>query len=183
MLRWRRSSRISTSASSAALVRLPLCAEADAVGRVDVERLRFGGAVATGRRIAHVADADVAAQVAACAAAGTRRAPGRRPCASTDAAFGGHDAGGILAAVLQHRQRVIERWLTGLVRRRCRRCHTRLREPSCAIPCTERRDVSRPEFYAPPPCCAAHLPCARRRVAVLSRATTARRSDAERAPI
>ncbi len=37
--------------------------EADAVGRVHVERLRLGGAVAAGRGIAHVADADVALQL------------------------------------------------------------------------------------------------------------------------
>ena len=36
--------------------------QADAVGRVDVHRLRLGGARRTGRRIAHVADAHVPAQ-------------------------------------------------------------------------------------------------------------------------
>ena len=37
--------------------------EADAVGRIDVERLGFGSAVAAGSRIADMADADVAAQL------------------------------------------------------------------------------------------------------------------------
>ena len=37
--------------------------QADAVGRVDVERLRLGGGVAAGGRIADVADADIAAQL------------------------------------------------------------------------------------------------------------------------
>ena len=37
--------------------------EADAVWRVHVERLRFGGAVAAGGRVAHVAHADVALEL------------------------------------------------------------------------------------------------------------------------
>ena len=113
VFRWRRSSRISTSASSAALVRLPLCAEADAVGRIHVERLRLGGAVAAGGRIAHVADADVAGElehvpllehVAHQACALARAQPPLE---------GGHDAGRILAAVLQHRQRIIQALIDG----------------------------------------------------------------------
>ncbi len=37
--------------------------QTDPVGRVDVEGLGLRGAVATGRRIAHMADADIAAQL------------------------------------------------------------------------------------------------------------------------
>ena len=80
----------------------------DAVGRIDVERLRFGGAIAAGGRVAHVADADVALQlhhvvllehVAHEAAA----------LAHVQLAFArGHDAGRILPAVLQHGQRVVK---------------------------------------------------------------------------
>ena len=82
--------------------------ETDAVGRVDVERLRLRGAVAAGGGIADVADAgialelehvvlleDVAHQAAVLAHA-------KLPVA------GGRDAGGVLAAMLQHRQRVID---------------------------------------------------------------------------
>ena len=82
--------------------------EADAVGRIDVEGLRLGGAVAAGGRVAHVADADVALQLEhvvllehvahqAAALAHVELALGR-----------GRDAGGILAAVLQHGERVVE---------------------------------------------------------------------------
>ena len=45
---------------------------------------------------------------AACGAAGRRRAPGRLLAHEQLAFVAGHDAGGILAAVLQHRQRVVE---------------------------------------------------------------------------
>ena len=114
VLRWRRSSRIRISASSAALVRLPLCAEADAVRGVDVERLRLGGAVAAGRRIAHVADAGVALQLEhvvlleyiahqAAALAHAQLAVTR----------GGGDAGGVLTAVLQHGERVVQALIDG----------------------------------------------------------------------
>ena len=57
--------------------------EADAVGRVHVERLRLGSAVTAGGRVAHVADTLITQQARACAVARTRRAPGPRPCAST----------------------------------------------------------------------------------------------------
>ena len=108
MLRWRRSSRISTSASSGGVGQIAVVRQADAVGSIDVERLRLGGAVAAGGRIAHVADADVARQlqhvlllehIAHQAGALARAQP---------ALEGGHDAGGILAAMLQHRQRIVQ---------------------------------------------------------------------------
>ena len=82
--------------------------QADAVGGVDVEGLRLGGAVAAGGRVAHVADADVALQLEhvvllediahqACALAHVELA-----------LAGGGDAGGILAAVLQHGERIVD---------------------------------------------------------------------------
>ena len=82
--------------------------EADAVRRVHIERLRFGGAVAPGGRIAHVADADVALELEHVVLAGTRRAPGHCPCARTARPPDRGDAGGVLAAMLQHGQRVID---------------------------------------------------------------------------
>src|ERR1700733_9330185 len=84
-------------------------AEADAVGRIDVEGLRLGGTVAAGGRVTHVADADVALElehvmllehVAHQAAALAH--------AQLPLARGGSDAGGVLAAVLQYRERVVE---------------------------------------------------------------------------
>ena len=44
----------------ASIGQIAVVAETDAVGRIDIERLRIVGAVGTGRRIADVADADVA---------------------------------------------------------------------------------------------------------------------------
>ena len=82
--------------------------EADAVRRVDVERLRLGRAVATGRRIAHVADADVALQLQHVPLL-EHVAHEADVLAQEQLAFVlGHDARGILAAVLQHGQRVID---------------------------------------------------------------------------
>ena len=82
--------------------------EADAVRRVDVERLCFGLAVAARRRVAHVADADVALQL--------QHVPLLEDIAHEADVLAqeqfafvlGHDARGILAAMLQHRQRVID---------------------------------------------------------------------------
>ena len=82
--------------------------EADAVGRIHVEGLRFGGAVAAGGGITHVADADVALELQhvvlledvahqALALAHEQLAVGDRG-----------DARGVLAAMLQHRQGVID---------------------------------------------------------------------------
>ena len=82
--------------------------EADAVGRVDVERLRLGRAVAAGRRVAHVADADVALQL--------QHVPLLEHVAHQAVVLAqeqralvlGHDARRVLAAVLQHGQRVVD---------------------------------------------------------------------------
>ncbi len=82
--------------------------QADAIRCVDIERLRFGGTVAAGGWITHVADTDVAGELEhvlllehiahqACALA--RAEPTLES---------GHDAGGVLTTVLQHRQRIIQ---------------------------------------------------------------------------
>jgi hypothetical protein len=89
-------------------------AETDAIGCIDVEGLRLGGAVAARRRIAYMADThitlelehvvllkDIAHQAAAFAHA------------QLTLARGGGDAGSILAAVLQHRERIIETLVYG----------------------------------------------------------------------
>ena len=82
--------------------------EADAVRRVDVERLRFGGGVAARGRIAHVADADVALQAQHVALLEDVAHQAVLLAHEQLAVVAGHDAGGVLAAVLQHRQRVID---------------------------------------------------------------------------
>ena len=82
--------------------------EADAVRRIDVERLRLGRAVAARRRIADVPDADVALEL--------QHVPLLEHVADQAvvlaqeqlAVVRGHDARGILAAMLQHRQRIVE---------------------------------------------------------------------------
>ena len=83
-------------------------AQADAVGSIDVERLGLGGAVAAGGRVADMPDSRVAAQFEhvvllehVAHQAGTLAHAQR-------AVVGGHDAGGILAAVLQHGERVVD---------------------------------------------------------------------------
>ena len=83
-------------------------AEADAVGRVDVEGLRLGDAVVAGRGIAHMADTDVATQFEHVLLAEDIAHQARALAHGGEPLARGHDAGGILAAVLQHRQRVIE---------------------------------------------------------------------------
>ena len=108
VLRWRRSSRSSTSAELARVGEIAVVREADAVRRVHVERLGFGGVVAAGGRITHVAHADVALELLhvvllehiahqALALAHEQLALGDRG-----------DARGILAAMLEHRQGVID---------------------------------------------------------------------------
>ena len=89
--------------------------ETDAVGRIDVERLRFRDGRAARRRVPNVAQADVAAELQHVAlqehvadqavALANPQAP----------AVVRHDAGGILTTVLQHRQRVVERLIDGLM--------------------------------------------------------------------
>ena len=87
---------------------IAVVAEADAVGRVDEKRLRFGGGVAAGGGIADMADADVALQRQHVAM--LEHIPHQAGLLAQEqlAFVEGHDAGGILAAMLQHRQRVID---------------------------------------------------------------------------
>jgi len=80
----------------------------NAVGRIDVERLGFGGAVAACGRIAHMADADVALQLHHVMLL-KDVAHQARALPDIKLAFArGHDARCILAAVLQHGQRIVD---------------------------------------------------------------------------
>ena len=108
VLRWRRSSRSMHFAELARIGEVAVVREADAVRRIHVERLGFGGAVAAGGRIAHVAHADVALELLhvvllehvahqALALAHEQLAVGDRG-----------DARGVLPAMLEHRQGVID---------------------------------------------------------------------------
>ena len=82
--------------------------EADAVGRVHVERLGFGGVVAAGGRIAHMAHADVALELLHVVLL-EHIAHQALALAHEQLAVGdGRDARGVLAAMLKHRQRVID---------------------------------------------------------------------------
>src|SRR5437899_2444950 len=87
--------------------------EADAVGRVDVERLRLGGAVAAGGRIAHVADADVALELEHVMLLEDVAHESAALAHVELALAAGGDAGGVLAAMLQHRESVIETLVDG----------------------------------------------------------------------
>ena len=89
--------------------------EADAVRRVDVERLRFREARAAGRRVAHVAEADVARELQHVALQEDVADEAVALANAQPAAVVRHDAGGVLAAVLEHRQRVVERLIDGLM--------------------------------------------------------------------
>jgi hypothetical protein len=82
--------------------------EADAKGGIHVERLGFVDAVAAGRRVAHVADADVAHQLQHVALVEDVAHQAGFLAHRQLVLAHGHDAGRILAAVLQHRQRVID---------------------------------------------------------------------------
>ena len=88
--------------------------EHDAEGRVDVQRLRLGRVLGgTGGRVAAVGDAGVAHERAHVAGA---EDVAHEPAAlvHVERAFvGGDDAGGILAAVLQHQQPVVEQLVDG----------------------------------------------------------------------
>ena len=83
--------------------------QGDAIGRVDVERLRLGGAGAAGGGIAHVGDAHVADQVL--------HVPLLEDIADQAVVFAqeeftvqaGDDTGGILTAMLKDGERVVQR--------------------------------------------------------------------------
>ena len=83
--------------------------EADSVWRVDVKRLRLRRTRATGRRIPRVADADVALEAQHMPFLEHVADQSQRLAAVKSAAFLGIDAGGVLAAVLENRQGVINR--------------------------------------------------------------------------
>ena len=87
---------------------IAVVAEADAVGGIHVEGLRVVRAVGAGRRVAHVADADVALELEHVLLLEHVAHQTRVLAHEQLARLAGHDAGGILAAVLQHRQRVID---------------------------------------------------------------------------
>ena len=83
--------------------------ERDAERRIDVERLRLelGGRAARGR-IAAVADADMAQEIAHVARAKDVADVAARLVHVKRRAVVGHDAGGVLAAMLQQQQPVVE---------------------------------------------------------------------------
>ena len=88
--------------------------EHDAERRIDVERLRLGGVLGgTGGGIATVGDADVAHEGAHVAGA-EHVAHQAAALVHVERAFvGGDDAGGVLAAVLQHQQPVVQQLVDG----------------------------------------------------------------------
>src|SRR5262245_30731455 len=87
--------------------------KADAVGRVHIEGLRFGSAVTSRRRITNVPDAIVALQL--------QHVPLLEDIPHQAAALAleklailrGHDARGVLAAMLQNRQRIVDALVDG----------------------------------------------------------------------
>ena len=96
-------SRTSSSRSSRALTRLPLWRDGDLpVRAVDQERLRVLELALARRRVARVADRDVARQRRQRRARRTRRRRGPSPATTRICvAVGGGDAGALLAAMLQ----------------------------------------------------------------------------------
>src|ERR1043165_9493217 len=96
------------SASASRIGEVAVVREADAVRRIHVEGLGFGGAVAAGGRIAHVAHADVALElehVMRLEHVAHQAAPlAREQLAILDR----RDARGVLPAVLEHREGVID---------------------------------------------------------------------------
>ncbi len=87
--------------------------EADAVGRVDVERLGLGGALAAGGRVANVADADIALELKHVTL--LEHVPHQAVVLAQEdlALVRRHDARGVLATMLQHRQGVVELLIGG----------------------------------------------------------------------
>ena len=82
--------------------------QADAIGCVHEERLRLRGSVATGGRIAHVADTDLAGELEHVLLFEDVAHEARAFARAQAPLEGRHDARGVLTAMLQHRQRVIE---------------------------------------------------------------------------
>ena len=99
--------------------------EDDAVRRIDVERLRLLLAVGVaGGRIAHLAEADVARQRAHVAGAKDVAHHAARLLHEALGALHRDDAGGVLAAMLQQQQGVVDQLVDRRLRRSLRRFHT-----------------------------------------------------------
>jgi hypothetical protein len=90
-----------------AVDQIAVVAKGDPVGRVDVERLRFGGIVHAGRRITHVADADAPGQAGHVSRFEDIPDQAIALVKLDLVAVERGDARGVLAAVLQHGQRVV----------------------------------------------------------------------------
>ena len=88
--------------------------QTDAVGRVDVERLRLGGFRATGRRVANVTDTHVARQAQHVARVEHVTDEAVGPALLQSLLAPGDDASRILTAVLHHRQAIVERLVDGV---------------------------------------------------------------------
>ncbi len=96
------------SAQRIGVDQIAVVAERDAVRRIHVERLRLGRGFGTGGRIAAMTDADASAQL--------EHVVGVEDVADESGAFvqaqtiavDGGDAGGILTAMLQNRERVVQ---------------------------------------------------------------------------
>ena len=82
--------------------------EGEAVGGIDIQRLGQGRAAAAGGGVAHVGDAHLPGEPPHVAGAENILDQAVVLAQIEFAAVAGHDAGGILAAVLQHRQGVIQ---------------------------------------------------------------------------
>jgi hypothetical protein len=81
--------------------------QGDAVGRVHVKRLGQGCTGAAGGGIAHVADADTAAQLLHMVLAKHITHQALALALAETTAITGHDTGGVLAPVLEHGERVV----------------------------------------------------------------------------
>ncbi len=87
---------------------IPVVRQADAIRRVHIKRLSLGGAVASGGGIAHVTDAGVAFELQHVLLL-KDVADQPTTLAYVELALpGGRDAGGVLPAVLQNGQRVVD---------------------------------------------------------------------------
>jgi hypothetical protein len=87
----------------------------DAVGGVDIERLRLGGTRQTGGRVADMADPHIAAQVHHMLVAEDVSRQARLLAHEQTVAVAGDDTCGVLPAMLQDQQGVVERLVDGLL--------------------------------------------------------------------
>jgi hypothetical protein len=91
--------------------------QADPVRRVDVERLRFARSRAARRRVAHVSQSEIPAQRQHVALFEDIAHEPVRLARVQRAAFESHDAGRVLAAMLEYREGVIQRLVDRAVTR------------------------------------------------------------------